>query len=115
MNDVKASKDVPIVCVFNKIDQLEIDWADQLKYNKALEDTQTVSVSALTGDSIEDFATVIEDSFIEVLVPCHLKIPYNTGEELNQMHKIGNVDAIDYCATSIYIFFAVLLNYLLIN
>jgi len=104
LNDIEVSKDVPIVRVFNKIDQLEVEEAEQLKYSVALEDTPTVAVSALTGDGMEDFVAVVEDALSEFLVPCHFEIPYDKGEELNQIHEIGNVDTIDYRATGTYVF-----------
>jgi len=104
LNDIKVSKDVPVIRVLNKIDQLDPEEAEELKYKVALEETPTVAVSALTGDGMQDFVAVVEDALIEFLVPCHFEIPYDKGEELNRIHEIGNVDTIDYRATGTYVY-----------
>lgn len=104
LNDIKVSKDVPVIRVLNKIDQLDPEEAEELKYKVALEETPTVAVSALTGDGMQDFVAVVEDVLSEFLVPCHFEIPYDKGEELNLIHEIGNVDTIDYRATGTYVY-----------
>jgi GTPase len=94
--------DKPIVRVLNKIDLLDPEEAEYLKYEAALM-KNTVAVSSLRGDSMQDFVAVVEESLSGLLVPIEMEIPYSKGEELNAIHEQGNVETIDYRATGTYI------------
>jgi GTPase len=94
--------DKPIVRVLNKIDLLDPEEAEYLKYEAALMEN-TVAVSSLRGDSMQDFVAVVEESLSGLLVPIEMEIPYSKGDELNAIHEQGNVETIDYRATGTYI------------
>jgi GTPase len=94
--------DKPIVRVLNKIDLLDPEDAEYLKYEAAFSDN-TVAVSALHGDGLQDFVTVVEESLSDLLVPIEMEIPYNMGHELNIIHEQGNVETIDYKPNGTYV------------
>lgn len=94
--------DKPIVRVLNKIDLLDPEDAEYLKYESAFSD-QTVAVSALYGDGLQDFVAVVEDALSELLIPIEMEIPYNKGDELNSIHEQGNVETIDYRPNGTYV------------
>eukprot|EP00980_Cylindrotheca_fusiformis_P017847 scaffold5653_cov147-Cylindrotheca_fusiformis.AAC.9 len=94
--------DKPIVRVLNKIDLLDPEDAEYLKYEAALLDN-TVAVSALYGDGMQDFVAVVEESLSELLVPIEMEIPYDKGYELSSIHEQGNVETIDYRQNGTYV------------
>ncbi len=94
--------DKPIVRVLNKIDLLEPDDAEYLKYEAAFSDN-TVAVSALYGDGLQDFVAVVEEALSDLLVPIEMVIPYNKGQDLNVIHEQGNVETIDYRPNGTYV------------
>lgn len=94
--------DKPIVRVLNKIDLLDPDDAEYLKYEAAFSDN-TVAVSALYGDGLQDFVSVVEEALSDLLVPIEMEIPYNKGQELNVIHEQGNVETIDYRPHGTYV------------
>lgn len=85
----------PIVRVLNKMDLLNEDEAEYLKYEAAFAD-KTVVVSALYGDGMKDFVRAVEESLNELLVPVELLIPYSKGQELSSIYDHGVVEIIDY-------------------
>jgi len=105
VRNVLADMDVggkPIVRVLNKIDLLDPDDAEYLKYEAAFSD-KTVAVSALYGDGLQDFVAVVEEALSDLLVPIELEIPYNKGQELNVIHEQGSVETIDYRPRGTYV------------
>jgi len=105
VRNVLAEMDVadkPIVRVLNKIDLLEPDDAEYLKYEAAFSDN-TVAVSALYGDGLQDFVAVVEEALSDLLVPIEMVIPYNKGQELSVIHEQGNVETIDYRPNGTYV------------
>lgn len=99
--DIGAS-DKPIVRVLNKIDLLDPEDVEYLKYESALMEN-SVAVSSLQGDGLQDFVAVVEDALADLLVPVEMEIPYSKGDELNAIHEQGNVETIDYRPTGTYI------------
>ncbi|GAX24620.1 GTPase [Fistulifera solaris] len=93
--------DKPIVRVLNKIDLLEPDDAEYLKYDAATSEN-TVAVSAKTGEGLQDFVAVVEDAMSQLLVPIEILLPYSKGDELNVVHEQGNVEVVDYRETGTY-------------
>lgn len=94
LDDMNASNK-PVVRVLNKIDLLDPETAEDLKFEAALTDN-TVAVSSLQGDGITDFVAVTEDALQELLVPIEVEIPYSKGDELNAVHEQGHVEVVDY-------------------
>jgi GTP-binding protein HflX len=94
--------DKTMVRVLNKIDLLDEDEAEYLKYEAAFADN-TVVVSALYGEGMEDFVDAVEESLNDLLVPVELMIPYSQGQELSIIHDQGVVETIDYQSDGTYI------------
>ena len=94
--------DKPIVRVLNKIDLLDPLVAERLKFETSMAQ-HTVAVSALTGDGLMDFVTVVEEALAELLVPIEVEIPYSKGDELNAIHEQGNVEVVDYREKGTYV------------
>merc|ERR1712232_647210 len=94
--------DKPIVRVLNKIDLLDPDDVEYLQYEAAYSDN-TVPVSALHGDGLQDFVACVEEALSQLLVPVEMEIPYSKGDELNIVHEQGNVKTIDYRANGTYV------------
>ena len=94
--------DKPIVRVLNKIDLLDPMDAENLKYEAAMS-KHTVAVSALHGEGMQDFVSVLEEAMTELLVPIEIEIPYSMGDELNSIHEQGNVEVVDYRESGTYV------------
>jgi GTP-binding protein HflX len=94
--------DKPIVRVLNKIDLLDEEDAEYLKYEASFAD-KTVACSALYGDGMDDFVGVIEEALNDLLVPIEIEIPYNKGQELNIIHQQGVIETIDYKPEGTYV------------
>ncbi|CAJ1966914.1 unnamed protein product [Cylindrotheca closterium] len=95
-------EDKPIVRVLNKIDLLDPEDAEYLRYEAAFSDN-TVAVSALYGDGLQDFVACVEDAMSDLLVPIEMEIPYDKGDDLNMIHEQGNVETIDYREKGTYV------------
>lgn len=94
--------DKPIVRVLNKIDLLDDEEAEMLQYEAAFAEN-TVAVSALYGEGMEDFVGAVEDALNALLVPIELVIPYSKGQDLSIIHEQGVVETIDYQAEGTYV------------
>ena len=87
----------PIVRVFNKLDLLDSEDAETLKYNAATSANDfSVGISSLTGEGLSDFVAVVEDALSGLLVPVELVLPYSCGNEINLIHEVGSIEVIDY-------------------
>jgi GTP-binding protein HflX len=63
----------------------------------------TVAVSSLLGEGMQDFVAVLEESLADLLVAIEVEIPYSHGDELNVIHEQGNVEVVDYRANGTYV------------
>jgi GTP-binding protein HflX len=94
--------DKPIVRVLNKIDLLDDEEAEMVRYEAAYAEN-TVAVSALYGEGMEDFVESVEDALNAMLVSIELVIPYSKGQALSLIHETGVVETIDYQADGTYV------------
>jgi len=95
--------DKPIVRVFNKLDLLDSEDAEMLKYEAACSEDFSVAISSLTGEGLSDFVAVVEDSLSDLLVPIELELPYSCGNEVNLIHEVGSIEVIDYREGGTYV------------
>lgn len=95
--------DKPIVRVFNKLDLLDPEDAEMLKYEAACADDFSVGISSLTGEGLSDFVAVVEDSLVDLLVPIELELPYSSGDDVNLIHEVGSIEVIDYREMGTYV------------
>lgn len=94
--------DKPVVRVLNKIDLLEDEEAEMLRYEAAFAEN-TVAVSALYGEGMEDFVESVEDALNSMLTSIELVIPYSNGQDLSVIHEQGVVETIEYQAEGTYV------------
>ena len=99
--DIGAA-DKPVVRVLNKIDLVNHVDAEYYRQEASMTD-MTVVVSALNGDGIGDFVSVVEDAMSELLESIEVIIPYSKGDELNSVHEQGNVEVVDYREQGTYV------------
>jgi GTP-binding protein HflX len=102
LEDIGAG-DKPIVRVFNKLDLLDAEDAEMIRYEAATSDDLSVGVSSLTGEGLSDFVAVVEDALSGLLVPVELEIPYSAGNEVNLIHEVGSIEVIDYREKGTYV------------
>merc|ERR1711981_174396 len=103
--------DKPIVRVLNKMDLLDKETAQEIRYraNEAnlngggAFSSNTVTVSALNGEGMQDFVAAAEEAMAQLLVHIEVEIPYSKGDELNSVHEQGNVEVIDYREKGTYV------------
>ena len=93
----------PIVRVFNKLDLLDSEDAEMLKYEAACSEDFSVAISSLTGEGLSDFVAVVEDALSDLLVPVELELPYSCGNEVNLIHEVGSIEVIDYREKGTYV------------
>lgn len=92
----------PIVRILNKIDLLDDDDREYLKYETAFAE-KTVAASALFGEGMEEFLEAVEEALNDLLVPIELLIPYSKGQDLSAIHDQGVVEIIDYQSDGTYV------------
>lgn len=95
--------DKPVVRVFNKLDLLEDDVAEDLQYEAAMMPGYSVAVSSITGEGMSDFVATIEESLMGLLVQIEVLLPYTNGKEVNMIQEVGHVEEIDYQEDGTYL------------
>mmetsp|Transcript_9341 Transcript_9341/g.13264 ORF Transcript_9341/g.13264 Transcript_9341/m.13264 type:complete len:281 (+) Transcript_9341:164-1006(+) len=95
--------DKPVVRVLNKIDKLNEDDAEDLKYEAAMMAGHSVAISSLTGEGMEDFVATVEDALLHLLKPIEVLIPYSHGKEVNMIQEVGHIESIDYREDGTYL------------
>ena len=91
---------IPVVIALNKIDLLNnTDGA-----RKALDNfPNSVAISALTGEGIDDLLRSINGLLFENFVDVSLWLPYNEGALISLFHEQGHVDMIEHGESGIQI------------
>lgn len=91
--DIPGAQDVPEVIVLNKI-----DVADPEVVARVLSNERAISVSAHTGQGIEDLLTLIADSLPRPEVSIDVVIPYDRGDLVSRMHLEGEIEHEEHLA-----------------
>lgn len=79
---------VPVITVLNKIDLL----SEPSRAQQVLESFKnTVAVSALTGDGIQDLTLKMKEILFEIFTPIKVFLPYKEGALISSMHEFGQV------------------------
>lgn len=102
LEDIGAG-DIPLVRVFNKLDLLDPEDAEMIKYEAACAEDFSVGISSLTGEGLSDFVAVVEDALSDLLVPVELELPYSCGNEVNLIHEVGSIEVVDYRENGTYV------------
>jgi len=76
---------VPRLRVYNKTDLLDAADANEL----VIRDPDSIAVSALSGQGLDELRDRIESSFEETLAPLELLLPYSQGATLAELHDLA--------------------------
>lgn len=82
---------IPIVTVFNKIDQLT---DAQTAMDKTMTFPNSVAISALTGDGITGLVQLIQRTLYANMVAVEVKLPFTEGQLISMFHENGRIDRI---------------------
>lgn len=99
LQELNAS-DIPMVMVFNKIDQLEKE--DQLHILKARY-PEAIPISAQRGDGIETLTETLAQRFASHGAMLNLSIPYTEGKALDMLYKHGTVLGTEYAEDAVHV------------
>ncbi len=99
LQELDASE-MPMVMVFNKIDQLEKE--DQLHILKARY-PEAISISAQRGDGIETLTETLAQRFASHGAMLSLSIPYTEGKALDMLYKHGTVLGTEYAEDAVHV------------
>ncbi|KAL6995731.1 hypothetical protein U1Q18_005865 [Sarracenia purpurea var. burkii] len=84
---------IPKLMVWNKVDNA----SDPLKIKLEAEKREdTVCISALSGDGLDDFCNAVQEKLKDSMVWVEALIPFNKGEFLGTIHQVGIVERIEY-------------------
>lgn len=99
LQELDAS-DIPVIMVFNKIDQLETE--DQLHILQTCY-AEAISISAQRGDGISDLMEMLAERFASHGVMLDLSIPYTEGKTLDLLYKHGTVLGAEYAEDAVHV------------
>ena len=99
LQELDAS-DIPMVMVFNKMDQLEKE--DQLHILKARY-PEAIPISAQRGDGIETLTDTLAQRFASHGAMLNLSIPYTEGKALDMLYKHGTVLGTEYAEDAVHV------------
>ncbi|TVU03082.1 hypothetical protein EJB05_51410, partial [Eragrostis curvula] len=83
---------IPKLVVWNKIDNTD----EPLRVKEEAEKQGIISISAMNGDGLEEFCNAIQAKLKDSLVPIEAFVPYDKGDLLNDIHKVGMVEKTEY-------------------
>jgi len=84
---------IPVVCVLNKIDLLP-DPSSAKDILSSFENS--VAISALSGDGLDNLLIEIENYLFASLVPVEVRIPYKEGQLISLFHSNGQITKIKH-------------------
>lgn len=97
LSELRAA-DKPILTAYNKIDK-----ADNKVIERLLRAEDSVAISALGGQGIEQLNRLIEEKIKPVVVDMKFLIPYNDSGILSQLYEIATVQFVDYREDGIHV------------
>ncbi|KAM3292736.1 hypothetical protein ACQJBY_036426 [Aegilops geniculata] len=83
---------VPKLVVWNKIDNAD----NPLRVKEEAEKQGIIYISAMNGDGLEEFCNAIQAKLKDSMVPIEAFVPYDKGDLLNDIHKVGMVEKTEY-------------------
>lgn len=88
--------EVPLIEVYNKIDQVDSQAHPQTRYPSVL-------ISAQTGEGLDDLRQAVEDTISRNYRKVSLMIPFDQGAIVNQLRERARVDSQEYAADGIHL------------
>ncbi|OVA06196.1 GTP binding domain [Macleaya cordata] len=84
---------IPKLIVWNKVDKV----SDPSKIKMEAEKSEDIiCVSALNGDGLQDFCDAVQAKLRDSMVWVEALIPFDKGELLNTIHRVGMVEGSEY-------------------
>ena len=99
LDDLDAT-DIPMLMVFNKIDNLQTE--DNLQVLRS-QYPDAHLISAHRGDGIATLREALSNRFVELGPNLSLSIPYTDGKALDLLYKYGTVLNAEYAADAIHV------------
>ena len=99
LDDLDAT-DIPMLMVFNKIDNLQTEDGLQILRSQY---PDAHLVSAQRGDGVAALMETLSDRFVELGPDLSLIIPYTDGKALDLLYKHGTVLNAEYAADAIHV------------
>ncbi|XP_047327684.1 GTPase HflX [Impatiens glandulifera] len=84
---------IPKLIVWNKVDQASDPKKVRLEADKR---EDTLCISALTGDGLDEFCEVVQEKLKDSMVWVEALIPFDKGELLSTIHRVGMVERSEY-------------------
>jgi GTPase len=92
LKEIKADN-IPVITALNKIDRLP----DPQAARETLVDfSDSVAISAATGEGLPDLVTAIESELFETYIPVTVRLPYSEGGLISLFHEQGQVVRIEH-------------------
>ncbi|TQD81930.1 hypothetical protein C1H46_032477 [Malus baccata] len=88
--DVSA---IPKLMVWNKVDKVSDPESIKLEAEKR---DDVICISALSGEGINEFCSAVQEKLKDSMVWVEALIPFEKGELLSTIHKIGMVERTEY-------------------
>ncbi|CAL4992143.1 unnamed protein product [Urochloa decumbens] len=83
---------IPKLVVWNKIDNTD----EHFRVKEEAEKQGIICISAMNGDGLEEFCNAIQAKLKDSMVPIEAFVPYDKGDLLNDIHKVGMVEKMEY-------------------
>ena len=99
LDDLDAT-DIPMLMIFNKIDNLQTEDGLQVLRSQY---PDAHLISAQRGDGIETLMEALSNLFVELGPDLSLIIPYTDGKALDLLYKHGTVLNAEYAADAIHV------------
>ncbi|KAF0894771.1 hypothetical protein E2562_003655 [Oryza meyeriana var. granulata] len=90
---------IPKLVVWNKIDNTD----NPLRVTEEAEKQGIICISAINGDGLEEFCNAIQAKLKDSLVPIEAFVPYDKGELLSDIHKVGMVEKTEYMESGTFV------------
>ncbi|XP_074368082.1 uncharacterized protein LOC141708376 isoform X2 [Apium graveolens] len=84
---------IPKLIVWNKVDKASDPQRIKLE---AKNKEDTICISALTGDGMDEFCNAVHDKLKDSMVWVEALIPFDKGELINTIHQVGMVEKAEY-------------------
>ncbi|KAL2498398.1 GTP-binding protein [Abeliophyllum distichum] len=91
LSELDASS-IPMLVVWNKVDKAN----DPEKIKMEAKKNDVVCISALTGEGLEEFCNAVQDKLKDMMVWVEALIPFDKGELLSTIHRVGMVERTEY-------------------
>ncbi|KAM0967747.1 uncharacterized protein LOC126602531 [Malus sylvestris] len=88
--DVSA---IPKLMVWNKVDKVSDPESIKLEAEKR---DDVICISALSGEGINEFCSAVQEKLKDSMVWVEALIPFEKGELLSTIHKVGMVERTEY-------------------